>query len=67
MDEEKVKGPAGDFRHVRADIGIVEGPRGRLVIAIFARQVEDTRWSVDNEALVTGGEVARMVYDYFNR
>lgn len=67
MDEEKVPGPDGRLRHVRAAAGVVEGPRTRFVIAVFARQVEDTRWSVDNEALVTGGEVARLVYDHFSR
>ncbi|HET7293869.1 MAG TPA: serine hydrolase [Vicinamibacteria bacterium] len=67
MDEEKVAGPGGRLRHIRADVGIVEGPQGRFVLAIFARQVEDTGWSVDNEALVTGGEIARIVYDRFSR
>ncbi len=67
MDEEKLAGPDGRFRHVRAAAGIVEGPKARFVIAIFARQVEDTRWSVDNEALATGGAVARTIYDYYSR
>jgi beta-lactamase class A len=67
MDEEKRPGPDGMRRHVRAAAGIVEGPSTRFVIAIFARQVEDTRWSVDNDALVTGGEVARIAYDHFSR
>jgi beta-lactamase class A len=67
MDEEKAPGPDGRRRHVRAAAGVVEGPRTRFVIAIFARQVEDTRVSVDNEALVTGGEVARLAYDHFSR
>lgn len=67
MDAEKDPGPGGTPRHVRAAAGIVEGPRTRFAIAIFARQVEDTRWSVDNDALVTGGHVARLAYDHFSR
>ena len=67
MDEEKDRGPDGSPRQVRADVGIVDGPKARFVIAIFARQVEDPRWSVDNAAYVTGGEVARVVYDHFSR
>jgi beta-lactamase class A len=67
MDEEKGAGPDGLRRHVRADVGIVEGPKTRFVVAIFARQVEDRRWSVDNDAYVTGGTIARMLYDHFSR
>jgi len=67
MDEEKLPGPDGRAGHVRTAAGVVEGPRTRFLIAIFARRVEDTRWSVDNEALVAGGEVARLVYDHFSR
>jgi hypothetical protein len=42
-------------------------PRVRYVVAICARQVRDTRWRVDNDALVTGADVARMVHDAFDR
>ncbi len=37
------------------------------MIAICARQVRDSRWGVDNDALVTGAAVARMVHDAFDR
>jgi beta-lactamase class A len=67
MDEEKLPGPDGINGQVRAAVGIVKGPKTRYVIAIFTRHVKDGRWSVDNEALVTGGEVSRVVYDHFNR
>jgi hypothetical protein len=52
---------------VRADAAIVEGAGLRYVIAIHARQVEDTRWSADNEALTTGAAVSRLVYERFRR
>lgn len=67
VDAEKAPDSSGIHRHIRADVGLVTTSRGRYVIAIYARQVEDTRWSVDNEALVTGAEVSRTIYDHFTR
>jgi hypothetical protein len=67
MDEEKLPGPDGVARQVRADAAIVKGPKARYVIAICARQVDDSRWSVDNEGLVFGGAISRLVYDHFNK
>jgi hypothetical protein len=64
-DEEKRPGPDGRLRHVRTDAGYVISPAGRYVIAICARQVEDTRWGPDNEALTLGAALSRMVYDHF--
>jgi beta-lactamase class A len=64
-DEEKHAGPDGVRRHVRADAAVVTGPDLSYVIAIYARQVEDTRWGVDNEALATGARISRMIYDHF--
>ena len=66
-DEEKHPGADGVTRHVRADAAILTGPNLRYVVAIYARHVEDTRWGIDNEALVTGARVSRMIYDYFSR
>jgi beta-lactamase class A len=66
-DEEKHAGPDGRKRHVRADAAIVTGPGIRYVIAIFARQVEDTRWGVENDAVTTGARIARMVHEHFTR
>src|SRR5262245_6602038 len=67
-DDEKLPDASGVRRGVRADAAIVRG-RGRLryVVSLYARQVQDTRWTVDNEALVTGGDVARMIHDHFAR
>jgi beta-lactamase class A len=67
QDEEKVPDATGAPGSVRTDAGIVTTPRGRYVIAIFARRAADMRWSVDNEALVTGAEVSRLVFDHFTR
>jgi beta-lactamase class A len=64
-DSEKHPDAAGVHQHVRGDVGIVTTPRGRYVIAIFARQVQDTRWGPDNEATVRMGRISRIVYDAF--
>lgn len=66
-DEEKQPGADGVRGHIRTDAAIVEGPRATYVIAICTRRVRDTRWSPDNEALLTGARLSRLVYDYFNR
>ena len=65
-DEEKHAGADGMRRHVRADAGVVAGPDFAYAIAIYARQVEDTRWSVENDALTIGARVSRLVFDHFS-
>jgi beta-lactamase class A len=67
QDEEKLPDRSGAPGSVRTDAGIVTTPNGRYVIAIFARRAADMRWTVDNEALVAGAEVSRLVFDHFSR
>jgi len=65
-DEEKHE--KGGFKHhVRADAAIVSGPGLSYVIAIYARQVEDTRWTIDNDALTTGSRVSKLIYEHFSK
>lgn len=66
-DEEKHAGPDGIRRHVRADAAIVSGPDFTYVIAIYARQIEDTRWGVENDALTTGARISKVIFDYFSK
>jgi beta-lactamase class A len=66
-DEEKHAGRDGLKRHVRADAAIVTGPNLRYVVAIYARQIEDTRWGIENDAVVVGSRVSRMIFEYFSR
>jgi len=66
-DEEKQPGANGVRGQVRSDAAIVTGPNLRYVIAIYTRQVQDTRWTIDNDALVTGARISRLVYDYFSK
>jgi len=66
-DEEKQPAANGVRGQVRSDAAIVTGPNLRYVIAIYTRQVQDTRWTIDNDALVTGARISRLVYDYFSK
>lgn len=64
-DEEKLPDPRGFRGDVRNDAAYVKGPGGRYVIAILTRRVRDKSPGVDNEALVTGARISRIVYDAF--
>jgi beta-lactamase class A len=65
-DAEKLPDAAGFKGDVRNDAAYVKTPRARYVIAICARRIRDTSGSVDNEALRTGAEISRIVYDRFS-
>jgi beta-lactamase class A len=65
-DEEKNPDAAGFKGDVRSDAAYVVSPKARYVIAICARKVRDKSPGVDNQALVTGARLSRIVYDYFN-
>lgn len=51
----------------RIDVGIVYSPKCDFVVAIFADQSKDTRWTHDNKAENAVAKAARLIYDYFNR
>lgn len=65
-DEEKLPDASGFKGDVRSDVAYVKGPKARYVIAICARRVRDKTPTADNEALVTGAALSRMVYDAYN-
>jgi beta-lactamase class A len=64
-DEEKLPDAKGFRGDVRTDAAYVKSPKARYVIAICARRVRDKRPGADNQALVAGAEISRMVYDDF--
>ena len=66
-DEEKIADAAGVKGEIRTDAAYVKGPRARFVIAILSRRGRDKRPGADNEALVTGAAISRMVYDELER
>jgi len=64
-DEEKLPDGKGFKGEIRTDAAYVKSPRVRYVIAICVRRGADTRATLDNEALVTGAELSRIVYEHF--
>ena len=64
-DEEKLPDAKGFHGEIRTDAAYVKSPGVRYVIAICVRRGADTRATVDNEALVTGAELSRIVYEHF--
>ena len=64
-DAEKRPDARGFRGDVRGDVAFVKGPRGRYVVAILARRVADGSPGVDNEALRTGADLSRIVWDAF--
>ena len=66
-DEEKNPDAKGFKGDVRNDAAYVKGPKARFVLAICARRIQDKRASADNETFVLGAQLARMVYDRFER
>jgi hypothetical protein len=67
-DEEKQAGPRGVKGQVRADAAIVTGPNGlRYALAIYARQIEDSRSTIDNDALTVGARISALIYASLRR
>ena len=61
-DEEKLTDASGFKGDVRSDAAYVKGPKVRYVIAICARRIKDKSAGVDNQALVAGARISRLVY-----
>jgi beta-lactamase class A len=53
----------GSLNAVRADVAIVAGKSGPMVLSIFTYDNEDTDWTVDNEGEVTIAKMARAIVD----
>lgn len=62
-----VANKTGAVDQSRIDVGIVYSPKCDFVIAIFADQSKDTRWTYDNKAENAVALAAKMIYDYFNQ
>ncbi|MGE5415046.1 MAG: serine hydrolase [Syntrophomonadaceae bacterium] len=65
-DEEKLPDAKGFKGDVRNDAAYVKAPKARYVIAICARRIADKSSGVDNEALRTGAEISKLIYDHWN-
>lgn len=66
-DSEKLPDERGRRGAIRADAAIVTGDGVRYVIAIFVRRGADTRYTVDNEAVLLGAKLSRLVYERWGR
>jgi beta-lactamase class A len=62
-DEEKLPDASGWKGEIRTDAAYVKGPHSRYAIAICTRRGRDRRPGADNDALVTGAALSRMIYD----
>jgi hypothetical protein len=65
-DEEKLPDAKGFRGDVRNDAAYVKGPKARYVIAICARRIADKSPGADGEALRTGAEISKLIYDHWN-
>lgn len=62
-DEEKQPDPSGYKGHIHNDVAIVRTPHATWVLSIFTRRGKSTTWTADNEALIAGAEVSRVIFD----
>jgi beta-lactamase class A len=53
----------GSLNAVRADVAIVAGKSGPMVLSIFTYENEDTGWTVDNEGEVTIAKLAKAIVE----
>lgn len=66
-DEEKQADASGRKGHIHNDVAIVKTPGATWVLAIFTRRGQSATWTADNEALVTGAEISKTLYDAWGR
>lgn len=62
-DEEKQPDASGDKGHIHNDVAIVKTADATWVLSIFTRRGKSTTWTADNEALVAGAEISRVIYE----
>ncbi|HZT73747.1 MAG TPA: serine hydrolase [Terriglobales bacterium] len=55
----------GALNAVRNDVGIATTPSGAIVLAGFAQDSPDRRWTADNAALLVLARLAQTVVDWF--
>lgn len=66
-DAEKQPDASGDKGHIHNDVAIVKTPSATWVLAIYTRRGRSLTWTADNEALVTGAEISRLIYETWSR
>jgi beta-lactamase class A len=53
----------GSLNAVRADVGIVAGKTGPIILSIFTYENADTGWTADNEGELTIAKLAKAIVD----
>ncbi|MEO6981584.1 MAG: serine hydrolase, partial [Edaphobacter sp.] len=53
----------GSLNAVRADVAIVAGKSGPMILSIFTYDNEDKSWTVDNEGEVTIARLAKAIVE----
>lgn len=62
--EPMIANKTGAVSGVRNDVALLRFQDGReWIIAVFAKELEDTRWSVENTGEKTIGHIARAIWD----
>jgi beta-lactamase class A len=65
-DSEKLPDERGRKGAICVDAAIVTAGELRYVIAVFVRRGADTRGGVDNEGVLLGARLSRMIYEHFS-
>jgi beta-lactamase class A len=63
----KIAFKTGSLSDTRTAAGIIECPAGPVAVCVLSYDNEDKRWVPDNAGNVLCAEVARAVYDHFDR
>ncbi|MFV2066966.1 MAG: serine hydrolase [Pirellulales bacterium] len=63
----KLAHKGGSVSKARCDAGLMETPGGTIAICVMTSDNEDQSWRTENTANRLCGEIARAVYDHFNR
>ena len=66
-DSEKQLDTSGKRGSIRADAAIVTGSGVNYVITIYTRRGADPATGPDNEALLLGARISRLVSDHFTK
>jgi D-alanyl-D-alanine carboxypeptidase (penicillin-binding protein 5/6) len=56
----------GSVSAVRTDAGIIDAPRGPLIVVVLTCENEDQRWTDDNAGESLCARIARTSFDHFN-
>ena len=62
----KVAHKSGAVSNSRCDAGIVFGPKGPFAICVLTTENKDRSWTIENNAQVLIGRIARTAFDHFN-